>query len=158
MLSKSISSDTEKIDHIKKLLRERESSEDSSSQDNLTPGSGLGNPAQQEDVEMEDDEDDSNLSQGRATQTNPPTREAEEDLGVVGGVDSMTPGEEQITMEGGGTTPITKANDKLLEEYNDLLDNLNGAVTLSGIVTEFLYQMNMGSPTHTPLANDPLWQ
>ena len=76
----------------------------------------------------------------------------EEDLGAVGGVDPTTPGEDQITMEGGGTTPITLADDKLLEEYDDLLDNLTGAATPSGIVTESLSQMNMGSPTHT---NDP---
>ena len=105
---------------------------------------------------MEDDEDDSNPPQGMATQTDPPTVEVEEDLRAVGGVDPMTPGEEHITMEGGGTTPITQADDKLLEEYNDLLDNLNGAATLSGIVTESLSQMNMGSPMHTPLTNDPL--
>ena len=81
--------------------------------------------------------------------------EAEEDLRVVGGVDPMTPGEDQITMEGGGTTPITLADDKLLEEYDDLLDNLNGATTPSEIVTESLFQMNMGSPMHTPPTNNP---
>ena len=155
-MRETISSHTEEIDHIKKLLKERESSEDSSSQeDDPTPGSGPGNPTQQEDVKMEDIEDNSNPPQGTATQTDPPTMEAEEDLGAVGGVDPMTPGEEQITMEGIGTTPITQANDKLLEEYNNLLDNLNGATTPSGIVTESLSQMNMGSPMHTPPKNDP---
>ena len=58
-------------------------------------------------------------------------------------------------MEGGGTTPITLADDKLLEEYDDLMDNLTGAMTPSGIVTESLSQMNMGSPTHTPPTNHP---
>ena len=155
-MRETISSHTEEIAHIKKLLKERESSEDSSSQeDDPTPGSGPGNPTQQEDVKMEDDEGDSNLPQGMATQTDPPTVEAEENLGAVEGVDHMTPGEDQITMEGGGTTPITPADDKLLEEYDDLLDNLTGAMTPSGIVTESLSQMNMGSPTHTALTNHP---
>ena len=67
----------------------------------------------------------------------------------------MTPGEDQITMEGGGTTPITPANDKLFEEYDDLLDNLTRAATLTGIVTESLSQMNKGSPAHTPPTNKP---
>ena len=62
----------------------------------------------------------------------------------------MTPSEDQITMEGGGTTPISPADDKLLEEYDDLLNNLTGATTPSGAVTESLSQMNMGSPTLTP--------
>ena len=152
-----ISSHTEEIAHIKKLLKEKESSEDDSSspEDDPTPGSGLGNPTQQEDIEMEDDKGNSNLPQGMATQTDPPTMEAEEDLGAVGGVDPTTPGEDQITMEGGGTTPITPVNDKLLEEYDDLLDNLNGATTPSGIVTESLSQMNMGCPMHMPPTNDP---
>ena len=141
--------------HIKKMLKERESSEDDSSspEDDPTPGSGLGNPTsttQQDDIEMEDVKDNSNLPQGTATQTNSLAEEAEEDLGAVGGVDPTTPGEDQITMEGGGTTPITQ----LLEEYDDLLDNLTGATTPSGIVTESLFQMNMDSPAPTPLMND----
>ena len=156
-MRETITSHTEEIAHIKKLLKERESSKDDSSsqEDNPTPGSGPVNPTQQDDVEMEDVKDNSNLPQGMATQTDPTTVEAEEDLRVVGGVDPMTPGEDQITMEGGGTTPITPTNDKLLEEYDDLLDNLNGVATPSGIVTESLSQMNMGSPAHTPLTNDP---
>ena len=70
-------------------------------------------------------------------------------------VDPTTPGEDQITMEGGGTTPITPADDKLLEEYDDLLDNLTGATTLSGIVTKSLSQMNIGSPAPMPPTNEP---
>ena len=81
--------------------------------------------------------------------------EAEENLRAVLEVDPMTPGEDQITMEGGGTTPINPADDKLLEEYDDLLDNLTGATTPSGIVTESLSQMNMGSPAHMPLTDHP---
>ena len=71
-MRETISSHTEEIAYIKKLPKERESSQDSSSQeDNPTPGSGLGNPSQQEDVEMEDVKGNSNLPQGMATQTNP---------------------------------------------------------------------------------------
>ena len=84
----TITSHTEEMAHIKKLLKERESSEDDSSspEDDPTPGSGLGNPigtTQQDDVEVEDVEDDSNLPQGTATQTNPPAEGAQEDLGAV---------------------------------------------------------------------------
>ena len=155
-MRETISSHTEEIAHIKKLLKEREFSEDSSSQeDDPTPGPGLGDPTQQEDVKMEDDKGDSNPPQGTATQTDPPTVEAEENLEAVGGVDPMTPGEDQITMEGGGTTPIILADDKLLMEYDNLLDNLTGATTPLGIVTESLSQMNMGSPTHTSLTDHP---
>ena len=64
---------------------------------------------------MEDVEDDSNPPQGMATQTEPPAEEAEEDLSAVGGVNLMTPGEDQITMEGGGTTPMTPADNQFLE-------------------------------------------
>ena len=156
----TITSHTEELVHIKQLLKERESSEEDSSspEDDPTPGSGLGNPTsatQQDDVKMEDIEDDSNPPQGTATQTDPPAEGAGEDLGTVGGVDLMTPSEDQINMEGGGTTPITPADDKLLEEYDDLLNNLTGATTPSGAVTESLSQMNMGSPTPTPQMTDP---
>ena len=92
-MRETISSHTEEIAHIKKLLKERESSKDSSSQeDNPTPGPGPGDPTQQEDVEMEDNEGNSNPPQETATQTNPPTVQVEENLGAVGGVDPMTPG------------------------------------------------------------------
>ena len=155
----TITHHTEEIAHIRKLLKERESSEEESSSpgDDPTSGSGSGNPTgatQQDDVKMEDVEDDSNLPQGTATQTNPTSEEAEEELGAVGGVDLMTPGEDQIIMEGGGTTPITLAGNQLLG-YDDLVENPTRAVTPSGAVTESLSQMNMDSPTPTPQTNDP---
>ena len=86
----TITNHTEEMACIKKMLKERESSEDDSSspEDDPTSGSGLRNPTsatQQDDVEMEDVKDNSNLPQGMASQTNPPTKEAEEDLSAVGG-------------------------------------------------------------------------
>ena len=149
---------TEEIAHIKKLLKERESSEEESSSpgDDPTPRPGSGNPTgatQQDDIKMEDMEDDSNLPQGTATQTNPTPEEVEGELGVVRGVDLTTPVEDQIIMEGGDTTPITPADDQLLR-YDDLVEN-SGAVTPSGAVTESLSQMNMDSPAPMPQTNDP---
>ena len=105
---------------IEALIAERESTEEesSSSEDGPTPGSGSGDPpAQQEqeqeqdDVEMEDVEDASNPPQGMATQTDPTPKEVDEDTGAVGQVDSVTPVGERIVLEGGGTTPITPADD-----------------------------------------------
>ena len=111
----TITHHTEEIAHIKKLLKEWESSEEefSSPGDDPTPGSGSGNPTgatQQDDVEMEDVEDNSNPPQGTTTQTDPTSEEAEGELSTVGGVDLTTPGEDQIIMEGGGTTLITPAD------------------------------------------------
>ena len=124
----TITCHTEETACIKKLLKERESSEEESSspEDNPTPGNPTGT-TQQDDVEMEDVEDDSNLPQGMATQTDPPTEEVEEYFGAFGGVNLTNRSEDQITMEGDSTTPITPADDKLLEEYDDLLENLTGA-------------------------------
>ena len=62
---------------------------------------------QEEDVEMEDVKDDSNQLQGTATQTDPIAEEVENEPGVDGGMDLMTPSSNQPIMEGGGTTPIT---------------------------------------------------
>ena len=67
----------------------------------------------------------------------------------------MTPGEDQIIMEGGGTTPINLADNQLLG-YDDLVENPAGAVTPSGAVTESLSQMNMDFPAPTPQTNNPL--
>ena len=72
----TITQHTKEIVHIKKLLKERESSEEESSSpvDNPTPGSGSGNPinaTQQDDIKMEDVENNSNPPQGMATQTQP---------------------------------------------------------------------------------------
>ena len=155
----TITHNTEEIAGIKKLLKERESSEEESSSpgDDPTPRSGSGNPTdatQQDDVEMEDVENNSNPPQGTATQTDPTAEEVEEELGAVGGVDLTTPGENQIIMEGGSTTPITLADDQILG-YDDLVENPAGAVTPSVAVTESLSQMNMDSPAPTPQTNDP---
>ena len=73
-----------------------------------------------------------------ATQTDPTPEEAEEEeLGAVRGVDPMTPGNERIIIEGGGTTPVTPAEDQLLG-YDNQEENPVGGVTPSVVVTESL--------------------
>ena len=124
----TITHHTVEIVRIEELLRERESTEEESSspEEGLLPGSGSRDspaPVQQEqdDFEMEDVENTSNLPQGMATQTNPIPEEmeddpdkTEDDPSTVGGVDPPSQGDEQIIIEGGGTTPITPAEDQLL--------------------------------------------
>ena len=78
----------------------------------------------------------------------------EDEPGVDGGIDLMTPGGNQPIMEGGGTTPITPEDDKLLE-YEDEEENQAGAVTPSGAVVESLSHLNMDSPAPTPPTNNP---
>ena len=125
---------TVEIVRIQDLLKERESSEEesSSSADDPSPGSrDQTNATQDEDVNMEDVKDDSH------------------ELGTVGGIDLMTPGGYQPILEGGGATPITPEDDKLLE-YEEEEENQAGAITLSGAVAESLSQMNMDSPIPNP--------
>ena len=83
-----------------------------------------------------------NQPPGTGTETNPPTEEADDQLGTVGGTDLATPGRDQPGMEG-GITPITPEDDKLLE-YGE--EDLSGAVTPSRAVAESLSKINMDSP------------
>ena len=61
--------------------------------------------------------------------------------------------EERIITEGGGITPITPADDRLLDK--DDQEDQTGAETPSGVVTELLSQMNMDSPATTLVVSDP---
>ena len=58
--------------------------------------------------------------------------------------------EERIIVKAGGTTPITLAEDQLLDDQVG-----TGAKTPSGAVTESLSWMNVDSPTALQVASDP---
>ena len=58
--------------------------------------------------------------------------------------------DERIVVEAGGTTPITLAEDQLLDNQVG-----TGAETPSGAVTELLSQMNMDSPATSQVASGP---
>ena len=58
--------------------------------------------------------------------------------------------DKRIIIEAGGTTPITLAEDQLLDDQVG-----TGAETPSGAVTKSLSQMNMDSPTTSQVASDP---
>ena len=99
---------------------------------------------------MRDVENDPNPPQGMATQTNPPP----EDNGDNSRSDKdIIIKDERIVIEGGGATPITLADDRLLDQ--DDQEEGTGAETLSRAVTESLSQMNMDSPATTLAASDP---
>ena len=61
--------------------------------------------------------------------------------------------DERIIIEGRGVTPITPADDQLLDQ--DDQEEGTRAKTPSGVVTESLSQMNMDSPTSTLVVSDP---
>ena len=58
--------------------------------------------------------------------------------------------DERIVIETGGTTPITLAEDWLLDDQVGI-----SAKTPSGAVAESLSRMNMGSPATSQEASDP---
>ena len=58
--------------------------------------------------------------------------------------------DERIIVEAGGTTPITLAEDQLLDDQGG-----TGAETPSGAVTELLSRMNIDSPATSQVASDP---
>ena len=59
--------------------------------------------------------------------------------------------DERIIIETGGATPITPAEDQLLDDQGG-----TGVKTPSGAVTESLSQMSVDSPAILPVASDPL--
>ena len=99
---------------------------------------------------MRDVGDDPNPPQGMATQTDPPPEATGDDSKSEKDVIIE---DERIIIEGGGVTPITLADDRLLDQDNQ--EEVTGAKTPSGAVTELLSQMNMDSPTSTLAVNDP---
>ena len=99
---------------------------------------------------MRDIEDVPNLPQGMANQTDPPPEAIEDDSECD---KDVIVEDERIIIEGGGITPITPADDQLLDQ--DDQEDQTGAKTPSVTVTESLSQMNMDSPTSTLVVSDP---
>ena len=99
---------------------------------------------EEHDIEMRDVGDVPNLPQGMATKTNPLPEATEDDSESW---KDVIVEEERIITEGGGITPITPADDRLLDQ--DDQEDQTGAETPSGALTESLSQMNMDSPAST---------
>ena len=103
------------------------------------------------DIKMRDVGDVPNPPQGTATQTDPPPETMEDDPESK---KDVVVEDKRIIIEGGGVTPITPADDQLLDL--DDQEDPTGAETPSRAVTESLSQMNMDSPTSTLTVSDPL--
>ena len=113
------------------------------------------------DIEMEDVGDDSippPLSEQddnllpvpvQAAQSDPPDRGEEDREGARDDRDVIVK-DKRIIVEAGGTTPITLAEDQLLDDQVG-----TGAETPSRAVTESLSQMNVDSPAASQVASDP---
>ena len=157
----TVAKHTADIAHIEALLEDCESMDEecSSSGESSPLESGSGDPPvatsqgweeEEHDIEMRDVRNDPNLPQGMATQTNPPPEAtgdnswSDKDVIVE---------DKRIVIEGGDVTPITPADDRLLDQ--DDPEEGTGAETPSGAVTESLSQMNMDSPASTPVVSDP---
>ena len=167
----TVAKHTADIMHIKALLEDCKSAdkESSSSGESAAPEPGAEDPPaaipqgreeeDPHDIKMRDVEDDPNP---------PPPSEQDDDLLPVPAAQSdpppedngdhedkkdsrdMTIEDERIVIETGGATPITPAEDQLLDNQVG-----TGAETPSGAVTESLSQMNMDSPTTPPVVSDP---
>ena len=159
----TIAHHTAEIARIEALLKDSESTEEESSspEEGSPPRSGSRDSTDttqqghddEHDIEMEDVGNASNPPQGTATQTDPPPEVMEDDLEGTVDEDNVIVKDERIIVEGGGVTPITPADDRLID-----LDDQEGqtrAETPSGVVTESLSQMNMDSPASTPVVSDP---
>ena len=161
---------TADIVHIEALLEDCESMEEesSSSGENSAPEPGSGDPpatnpqGQEEedphDIKMRDVEDD----------PNPPPSEQDDDPLPVPATQTGLPPEnngdredsedskdiivedERIIIETGGATPITPAEDQLLDDQVG-----TGAKTPSRAVIKSLSQMNMDFPATPPVVSDP---
>ena len=156
----TVTKHTADIAHIEALLKDCESKdeESSSSGDSSPPDPESGDPPaatpqgweeEEQDVEMRDEEADSNLLQGMATQTDPPPKATEGDPESED--DDVIVEDERFIVEGGGATPITPVDDRLLDDQKEA----TGAETPSRVVAELLSQINMDSPTSTPVVSDP---
>ena len=169
----TIAQHTANITHIKALLEDCESvdEESSSSRGSVDPEPGAEDPPaatpqdQEEedphDIEMKDVEDDPNPPPPseqdddplpvpvQAAQSDPPHRGEEDRQGTRDDRDVIVE-DERIVIEAGGTTPITLAEDQLLDDQFG-----TGAETPSGVVTKSLSRMNVDSPTTSQVASDP---
>ena len=159
-LRNTIAQHTADIAHIEALLKDCESTdqESSSSGESSPPKSGSWDTLaathqgqeEEHDIEMRDVGDHPNLPQGMATQTEP-LPEATEDNSKS--EKDVIIEEERIITEGGGVTPITPADDWLLDQ--DDQEDETGAETPSRVVTESLSYMNMDSPASTLVVSVP---
>ena len=160
----TVTKHTTDIAHIKALLEDCESVEEESisSGESSPPGPESEDPPeatpqgqgeQEQDVEMRDEEADSNPTPGTANQSDPqsdtPPEAGEE--GPKSKHDDVIVEEERIVIEAGGATPITPADDGLLDDQKEV----TGAETPSRVVAKSLSQMNMDSPASTPVVSDP---
>ena len=156
----TIAHHTVDIAHIEALLKDCKSTEEesSSSGEGSPLRSGSRDPTtatqpghdEEHDIKMRDVEDVPNPPQGTATKTDPPPEATEDDSESDKDVIIE---DERIIVEGGGITPITPADDRLLDQ--DDQEDQTRAKTPSGVVTESLSQMNMDSPTATLVVSDP---
>ena len=169
----TVTQHTADIMHIEALLEDCESADEESSSSRgsieLEPGAEdppATSPQDWEeedphDIEMKDVEDDPNppplLEQDnnllpvlvQAAQSDPPHRGKEDREGMRDDSDVIVE-DERIIIKAGGTTPITLAEDQLLDDQVG-----TGAKTLSRVVTESLSRMNMDSPATLQVANEP---
>ena len=169
----TVTQHTADIMHIEALLEDCKSAdeESSSSRVSVDPEPGAEDPPaatpqdQEEedphDIEMKDVEDDPNPPPPseqdddllpvpvQAAQSDPP-HGGKEDWEGEGDNSDIIIEDERIVVKAGGATPITRAQDQLLDDQVG-----TGAETPSGAVTESLSQMNLDSPTTSQVANDP---
>ena len=170
----TVAQHTANITHIESKLEECESTDEESSysEESSDPEPGAQDPLtatpqgseEEEDphnIEMEDvgddpipppplEQDDDPLPvPAQAAQSNPPHGGEEDWEGMRDDRDVIVE-DERIVIQAGGTTPITLAEDQLLDNQVG-----TGAKTPSRAVTKSLSQMNVDSPATSQVASDP---
>ena len=165
----TIAKHTANITHLEALLKDCESVDEESSSlgGSVDPEPGAEDPPtaipqgreDPHDIKMRDVEDNPNPPPPPGQEEDPlpvpaaqphPPPEDEEDQEDIKDNRDMIVEDERIIIKNGGTTPITLAEDQLLDDQVG-----TGAETPSKAVTESLSQMNMGSPTAPQVASDP---
>ena len=168
----TVAQHTADIAHMESKLKECESMDEESSYSeesgDLEPGAqdpltatpqGHEEEEDPHDIKMEGDDpipppplqqdDDPLPVPAQAVQSDPPHGGKEDWEGVRDDRDVIVK-DERIVVEAGGTTPITLAEDQLLDDQVG-----TGAETPSRAVTESLSRMNVDSPTASQVASDP---
>ena len=170
----TVAQHTTDIAHIESKLKECESTDEESSyseesgdpepraQDPLT-ATPQGHEEEEDphNIEMEDvgddpippplsEQDDDPLPVlAQAAQSDPPHGGKEDREGARDDRDVIVK-DKRIVVKARGTTPITLAEDQLLDDQVG-----TGAETPSGVVTELLSRMNVDSPATSQVASDP---
>ena len=169
----TVTQHTTDIAHIESLLEDCESTDEESSflgesvdqepgAEDLLAAIPQGKEEEEpHDIKMKDVEYDPNLpppsERGnnplpvsvQAAWSDPPTKD-DEGWGDTKDDRDMIVEDGRIVIEAGGATPITVAEDQLLDDQVG-----TGAETPSRVVTESLSQMNMSLPATSQVANDP---